>query len=82
MNATAHTHESFSTWSQLVDHVRAGYPLFYQAPLDYRPVLISAVVRRDGKLRVHPPYSDCDPFTADEGHLPRFKRTITRRTQE
>jgi hypothetical protein len=66
--------ESFADWAQLTDHVRAGYRLFYQAPLDYRPVLVTAVIRKDGKLRVTPPYSNADPFTADNGHLTRFRR--------
>lgn len=75
-------YESFQTWAQLTDHVRAGYRLWYQAPLDYRPVLVTAVLRKDGKVRVTPPYSNADPFTADSGHLDRFRRLANRQTQE
>jgi hypothetical protein len=66
--------ESFATWAQLLDHIAAGYRLFYQAPLDYRPAQVSAVVRCDGQIRVTPVYSDCDPFTAGTAHLERFRR--------
>ena len=66
--------QPFETFAQLIDHVRAGYQLFYQAPLDYRAALVSAVIRKDGNLRVYPIYRDADPFTADPGHLPRFRR--------
>lgn len=75
----AHTFAPFETWAQLLDAIAAGYPIYYQAPLDARPVMVSAVVRRDGKLRITPPYSDCDPFNADAGHLPRFRRIIRER---
>jgi hypothetical protein len=67
-------YENFGSWHQLLDHLAAGYPLYYQAPLDYRPVLVTAVRRKDGRLRVTAPYTDSDPFTADIGHLPRFRR--------
>ncbi len=64
----------FETWAQLLDHVRAGYRLHYQAPMDVRPILVTAVIRQDGSLRVTAPYSDVDPFTADGRHLDRFRR--------
>ena len=67
---------TFDSWTQLTDHVRAEYALYYHAPMDYRPARVSAVIRKDGKLRVSPIYSDADPFTADQGHLSRFKRVI------
>ena len=77
------TFEPFANWDQLIDHVRAELPLWYHAPLDYQPVRIyDSIVRKDGKVRVYP--SDryhakrnpngCDPFTADRGHLERFRR--------
>lgn len=68
------TFTAFENWRQLQDHVRAGYSLWYQGPMDYRPVIVTAVVRRDGKLRVSPVYTDADPFTADDAHLTRFRR--------
>ena len=67
---------SFDTWQELLAFVSADYKLFYHAPMDYRPAVVSAVIRRDGKLRVTPIYSDADPFTADAGHLSRFRREI------
>ena len=74
------TYEPFTTWEQLLDHVSAGYPLYYHAPMDHRPVGVSATVRRDGRLRVTPgPYSNADAFNADKGHLERFRRMAGRR---
>jgi hypothetical protein len=68
----------FLTWGELLDHVSAEYPLFYHAPMDFKPTHVSAVVRMDGKLRVSPIYSDADPFTADKGHLERFRKAVGR----
>jgi hypothetical protein len=65
---------TFATWTELLAHVSSDYSLYYQAPMDYRPVLVSATVRKDGRLRVSPVYSDADPFTADVAHLPRFRK--------
>ena len=71
--------ESFADWAQLIDHVRAGYRLWYHAPMDIAPVRVGAVVRaRDAKLRVTPIYSNADPFTADTDHLSRFRRLASR----
>lgn len=64
---------TFTTWGQLLDAISTGYTLFYQAPMDYRPQQISAVVRKDGKLRVNAVYSNV-VFTADRGHLERFRK--------
>lgn len=65
---------TFGTWAELLDHIAAGYTLFYQAPLDYNPAQVSVVERRDGQLRVTPIYRSADPFTADTGHLDRFRK--------
>lgn len=73
MNTTP-TYTAFDNWAQLLDHIKAGYRLYYWAPMDYRPIQVSVVVRKDGKVRVHAPYGDSDPFTVDEGHLTRFRR--------
>jgi hypothetical protein len=67
-------HTTFTSWPELLDHVAADYRLYYHAPMDYRPALVTATVRKDGKLRVTPVYSDADPFTADVAHLPRFRK--------
>ena len=66
--------QTFATWADLLDHVGSEYPLYYHAPMDYRAAQVSAVLRKDGKLRVTPTYTDADPFTADQGHLGRFRR--------
>ena len=64
----------FQSWEQLLDHIQAGYLLWYQAPMDYWPAQINATVRKDGQIRVMPIYTNADPFTADSGHLNRFRR--------
>jgi hypothetical protein len=76
MNANADRHfTTFATWTELTDHVRAGYRLYYHPPMDFRPsLLVSATIRRDGTIRCTPVYVDADPFTADIGHLDRFRR--------
>lgn len=71
---TTQTFQSFSTWAELLDHISGEYPLFYHAPLDFRPRRVSAVARRDGKLRVYPLTNEADPFTADSAHLDRFRK--------
>ena len=70
----------YETWQQLLGAIAAGYKIHYQAPMDYRPHLVSVVVRKDGKLRVTPIYSDADPFTADKDHFDRFRRASTIKT--
>ena len=64
---------TFVTWSGVLGHVRAGGAIYYQAPLDFRPVLVRCHAFKNGKIRVYPPTRDADPFTADSGHLDRFK---------
>jgi len=65
---------TFESWAQLLDHTAGGYPLWYHAPFDYKPSLVTANVRRDGLLRVYPVYARADAFTADASHLSRFRR--------
>lgn len=79
---------SFSSWPDVLAYARTGGDLYYQAPLNYRPVRL-----RPGKnqtltyevrarsIRIWPPGSigrgrsrTADPFTADAGHLDRFSR--------
>lgn len=64
--------KSFQAWPEVIAHVKAGLPLFYQAPMDRYPVSIRAKVR-GSTLRVHPPTSAADAFTADEKHLDRMR---------
>lgn len=67
--------ETFPSWKDVLEHVRAGKPVYYHAPFDIRPVLVSATAEPQGRtVRITPPTRDADPFTADAGHLERFKR--------
>jgi hypothetical protein len=51
---------------------RAGKPLYYHAPLDVRPVAIGVRrVFKNGKIRVA---ASGVTFTADVGHLDRFRQ--------
>lgn len=72
--------ESFWDWAQLIDHVRAEYPLWYHASTDVQPIMVSATVRSDGKLRISSWRDSFDPFTADAKHLDRFRRNASRVT--
>lgn len=68
-------YQSFASWFELLDHVHAGYTLYYHAPLDFTPRRVTAVVRKDGQLRVTPYWaSNADPFNADRAHLDRFRK--------
>lgn len=69
----ANDFQTFDTWRDVLVHVIAGSPIYYQAPLDARPVLVRVQLTRGNKVRVFPPSTDCDPFTADAGHLDRFR---------
>lgn len=67
--------QTFSTWSDVLAAARRGERLWYQAPLDARPssILIVKVYKND-KIRIDPLSNQADPFTADAGHLSRFRR--------
>lgn len=78
---------SFSAWSELLDYVGRGEPVYYQGPLDNRASRVDAKVLRRKRVpslvRVSPfgywprgrrPF---DPFSADVGHLDRFRRPKT-----
>ena len=67
----------FASWRDVLDHVASGAPTYYQAPLDYRPVLVAAELRSRGRVRVDPLSRDADPFTADHKHLDRFRREVS-----
>lgn len=67
-------YETFATWDDVLVFVKRGGWLFYHAPLDFRPSSVQASVRGKGrKIRITPG-GDCDPFWADEKHLPRMRR--------
>lgn len=75
-SSTLGTFEGFTDWEALQLYVRSGCRVFYQAPLDYRPIPVKARVKADGRIAVLPPSTDVDPFLADVAHLARFKRRI------
>lgn len=68
--------ETFGCWTGLLAYLDSHATVYYQAPLDLRPSLACVVKRfKNGKLRLAVgPYT----FTADSGHLDRFRyRTVT-----
>jgi hypothetical protein len=72
----------FHSWTEVVAHARSGGKMFYQAPMDYHPSLVT-VRAGTRKIRVWPPGSHgrgrartSDPFMADKGHLDRFLRPV------
>jgi len=69
--------EKFESWEDLLMHVAAGLSIWYHAPLDVNPVRVRAEIRSRMKVRVFPPSRDCDPFTADRGHLDRFRGRLS-----
>lgn len=66
--------QKFRTWGALLVHLSNGAQwIWYHAPLDVRPRLVKVVrIYKNGKVRINPGHPDCDPFTADSGHLDRF----------
>jgi hypothetical protein len=65
---------TFSTWAEVLAYVAAGKQTWYHAPLDILPHMVRCELRRGKKIRVFPWTRDVDPFTADSGHLSRFRR--------
>jgi len=63
----------FKSWDGVLAHITVGKRIYYHAPLDVNPRLIQCEVKGN-EVRVAPLSSDCDPFTADSGHLDRFKK--------
>jgi hypothetical protein len=65
----------FDTWSDVLAAARRGERLWYQAPLDRFPssILVVKVFKND-KIRIDPLSNQVDNFTADAGHLSRFRR--------
>ncbi len=68
------TETSFTSWADLIDAIRADYAIRYQGPVDYRSHAVTCTIRKDGKIRVSPIFTDADPFTADRAHLDRFRK--------
>jgi hypothetical protein len=72
------TFSPFPTWGEVLAHVEAGLPVYYQAPLDPRPVRIGAKRRRN-RIAVDPLTLDADRFQADAAHLSRFRKLDEKR---
>ena len=65
----------FDTWSDVLDAARRGDQLWYHAPLNIRPASVRVVkVFKNGSIRIDPMSRDADNFTADKGHLSRFRQ--------
>lgn len=65
----------FASWDEVVEHVSGGGAVLYHAPLDASPRAVRVRhVFKNGKLRIDPLSRDADCFTADAGHLSRFRR--------
>jgi len=66
---------TFSTWNEVLDAARRGEQLWYQAPMDRSPHYIHVdKIYKNGKLRINPLSNDADKFSADAGHLMRFRK--------
>ena len=73
-DAMGQTGQRFHSWDDVLNHVRTGKPISYQAPMDTRPRSVVATSRGNGrKVRVDPLSRDADAFWADESHLDRFR---------
>lgn len=68
------TKATFESWTDVLKAARDGVWLWYHAPLDLRACSVRVVrVYKNGKLRIDPGCG-ADSFTADVGHLSRFRR--------
>lgn len=69
----------FSSWNEVLAAASTGIvPIYYQAPFDRFPSRLGFSTRFKvigKKIRITPPKSQADPFTADAGHLDRFSWT-------
>jgi len=69
--------EMFASWPDVLAAARRGDRLWYQAALDVRPRAIAVDrVFKNGKIRIDPLSNQADKFTADVGHLDRFRRRV------
>jgi hypothetical protein len=68
--------EPFATWREVLEYVNANGSVYYQPPLNHRPVWIAASVGEGGKLKMYASRidRDADDFTADESHLDRMRK--------
>lgn len=67
----------FSGWNDVLAYVSLHGRIWYHAPMDINPVLVSAHRRGNGrKVRVVPNRRGADPFWADEAHLDRMRYAV------
>ena len=76
MTTKTTTYAGFDSWAEVLNWCGTGAPIFYHAPMDYRPARVQVHVYKNHKVRVYPPTNDADAFTADAGHLSRFRREL------
>lgn len=80
----------FQTWKDVLAYAQTGAPIWYQAPMDHRPIKLHPR-KEQGEERVYEAHArtirvwpsgstgrgrnrTADPFTADVSHLDRFRR--------
>lgn len=67
----------YDTWLDVLEAARSGKMLYYQAPMDRFPHAVAVVkVHKNGSIRIDPMSRDADKFTADAGHLDRFRKRV------
>ena len=66
--------EPFRSWADVLAYVQRHGAIYYQAPLDWRPVLVRASA--EDVVKIEPDPANADPFNADILHLDRFKRKV------
>ncbi len=77
MRSAASAFQGFDSWADVLAAARRGDRLWYHAPMDYQPRSIHVVkVFKNGNIRIDPLSNQADKFTADRGHLDRFKRRM------
>jgi hypothetical protein len=62
----------FASWDDVLAHVASGKVVYYQAPMNWRPVYVVSARVKGKKIRIGA-QGDSDAFTADDGHLDRFR---------
>ena len=74
---------TFASWQEVLSFARTGAPLFYWAPMNIAPVRLYRFEVRPRTIRITPPDAHgrgrmrtADPFSADAGHLSRFRRQV------
>ena len=72
------TFTSFASWSDVLAAAKAGEQLWYHAPLDLSPYSVMILrVFKNGKIRLSSWSRGASSFTADAGHLSRFRKRET-----